>query len=292
MKRKAHLQLPNGATLYVDKPFGEDMKKIRMWLFLLIVFIFNSLLFADSIPTMDLTAKGSSGFLESAFFQQADPRDTGSGEVIPFLTIQGKGTEQGYNTDGPFEPGFDMKRGGKPGDPQGFTHSLALPDVPLVLLDGTNYRQFLLDINESNKKGDWLLSLDALQIYQAVSGNLDSFQSITGNSLVYDLDSGTDRWIGLGDLNAGNGSGDYFVYIPDDSFSSNPNAYIYLYSQFGQQSGWESSGGFEEWAVLKKEELVTLDHDIPLQTPEPTSLLLLGSGIVGLGFIILRKRKA
>jgi hypothetical protein len=260
------------------------MKRVQLRLVsaIAISFIFSNLLFATSIPTFDLTGKGSNAIVAGAFFQQIDSQSTGSGLINPFLTIQKNKTEQGYNTDGSFEKGFDMTR-------DGFNRSLKLSEAPIVEINNTAYRQFLLDINEPNNKGDERLSLDSLKIYQAGTSNIDSFAAIQKSPLVYDLGA---AWIGLADLNSGSGSGDYFVYIPSADFSADTSLnYIYLYSQFGKHSGWESSGGFEEWAVLNNQELVNPDNKVPLQTPEPGSLLLLATGVVGLGFVAIRKLK-
>jgi hypothetical protein len=258
------------------------MKRIQLCLIpaIALSILFSGSLFADSIPTWDLTGKGSSGIVADAFFQQIDSQSTGSGLINPFLTIQKNKTERGYNTNGSFEKGFDMTR-------DQFTRSLMLSEIPVVEINHIAYRQFLLDINEPNNREEESLSLDSLKIYQAGTSEIDSFADLQKSSLVYD--SGA-AWIGLADLNSGSGSGDYFVYIPSADFSASLN-YVYLYSQFGKHSGWESSGGFEEWAVLNNQELINPDCKDPLQTPEPGSLLLLATGIVGVGFVAIRKLK-
>jgi hypothetical protein len=180
-----------------------------------------------------------------------------------------------------------MKRGGNPNDNNGFTRSLTLEEIPLVRLDDVWYRQFILDINESKGRDGGLLSLDELAIYQAGSGDLGDFGLVKAGYLVYDSDKYSDTWLGLdASLNPGGGAGDLAVYIPDSLFSLDPlTPYVYLFSQFGMQPGWESSGGFEEWAVARPE-TVGLS-----EVPEPASLLLLGTGIVGLGFLAVKRKK-
>jgi hypothetical protein len=116
---------------------------------------------------------------------------------------------------------------------------------------------------------------------------LGEFGLIRAGYLVYDSDKDSDTWLGLdASLNPGGGGGDLAVYIPDRLFSLDPlTPYVYLFSQFGMQPGWESSGGFEEWAVARPETAALSE------VPEPASLLLLGTGIVGLGFLVMRRKK-
>ena len=121
--------------------------------------------------------------------------------------------------------------------------------------DGVAYREFLLDIDEPN--GGTFLSLDSLQIWQEESGNLTGFTPGAGfagahtNNLVYNLDAGGDNWVGLNaGLSRGSGQADIAVLVPDSLFiNDGTDRFVYLYSAFGAQSGWEAGGGFEEWGT-------------------------------------------
>lgn len=221
---------------------------------------------AFSLPTLDLTTAGSSGYIGGAYFQQVDPQPTGSGYIQPFVRISTKqDVVQGYNTDArPLE--FDENN-----SPE-FTRALSIDSVPILFLDGTAYRSFLLDINQTMAES--CLSLDSLQIYLADEGNLTGYPSNLGTK-IYDLDAGGDNWIKLDyALNHGSGSGDMMAYIPKSLFDG--GRYIYLYSKFGQSenSVFANNDGYEEWAVA---------------VPAPATLLLASIGVVCVGW--LRKSK-
>ena len=231
-----------------------------------------------SAATLDLTTAGSSGSINGAIFQQTDPQPTGTGVIDSFLRLQNNGIEQGYNTDArPVQ--FDEKT-----DPN-FTRSLLLSDVPIVNINGVDYRQFLLDINESNGQGRELLSLDQLQIFQATSPTLNNYDTssgqLVGATKIYDLDAGGDNSVLLNyDLNHGSGSGDMFAYIPNSLFDPS-TPYVYLYSRFGEDAAAEGTAdaGFEEWAVLQGQ--TPPNNEIPGPATLAFAVLGCGLGVVG-----------
>jgi hypothetical protein len=197
--------------------------------------------------------------INGAWFYNCNAASTGTGVIDSFVRIQQKGIEEGYNTDG------RPVRYQENTSPE-FTRSLLLSEVPVVDIGGTEYREFLLDINQKDRHP--LLSLDALQIYQAEVGNLTCRVSSLGTP-IYTLGSGSHgaNWILLDySLNNGSGSGDMFAYIPDSLFGS--KQYVYLYSKFGCHE--PANDGFEEWAVRKPENPVV---------PVPASIIL---GVLGL----------
>ncbi|HKS61475.1 MAG TPA: hypothetical protein VJT13_07250, partial [Xanthobacteraceae bacterium] len=198
---------------------------------------------------------GANGAL---FFSGTDLPATGSGVIDPFVRIQAKGTEQGYNTDArPYDATNDA------GATATFNHSIQLADVPLVEIGGVRYREFRLDINEANIGGKTnLISLDALKLFSADAGNLSGLDTTVGtvgatnafssgrSRLLYNLDSAGDIRVILTDWSTGSGHGDYAVLIPDAAFAGVAESqFIYLYSAFGDSDG--TNGGFEEWYVRK-----------------------------------------
>jgi len=215
-----------------------------------------------------------------ALFQTTNVQPTGTGVIDPFLTIQRTGTEQGFNTDGKFQ--FDEKR-------VAYTNALPLNSLQAVTINGVQYYQFLLDINESATDTGRLLSLNEVQVYL---GNTDSpianksggdFAGFkTPSTLVYDLDGAGDKTIELDyKLNSGSGSGDMYMYISkaafDAAYASTGYGYVYLYSAFGDPNG--SNAGFEEWAARK-------GPNGGNAVPAPPGLVLAG---MGFGCLLLRR---
>ena len=77
--------------------------------------------------------------------------------------------ERGFNTDA--RPLYlNQNR-----SPQ-FTRSIRLGDVPVVIVDGIAYREFLLDINQ--KSSSPLLSLDELRLYVGSAPDLTGYDAV------------------------------------------------------------------------------------------------------------------
>ena len=235
--------------------------------------------FADTPTALELLTVGEDGFINQAYFLQGDyEHSTGTGIIQPFLHVQQKGVEQGYNTDGSTD---QFPESNSP-----WTKSLLLSAVPVVSKlneQGVyeNYREFLLDINESSGGGDeGFLSLDALQLF--VGPVLDPEKSPLYypdnlGTKIWDMDASTNWTIYLDySLETGSGSGDMLAYIPSRLFTGGD--YVYLYCMFGDQGTdaegrrWGAWDGFEEWAVKTASPPV----------PEPGGLLAFATGLISL----------
>ena len=198
------------------------------------------------VPAVNLTARGAEALVGDAVVRQVDPQPTGTGYIRSFVRVQGAapggGAEQGYNTDArPLQ--YDENK-----SPQ-FTRSLTLGKVPVVSVNGVNYREFLLDINQ--KASASKLSLDEVRLYTGAVGNLAGYnpstRELAGLAPRFEL---ADSVILDARLNSGSGSGDMTLLVPEARFAgARATDFVYLYSKLGATAGYSANGGFEEWAV-------------------------------------------
>ena len=197
-----------------------------------------------------LTSRGAELVADGFIARQVAAQPTGTGHIHSFVRVQGAaaggGAQQGYNTTArPLQ--FDENK-----SPQ-FTRGLTLGQVPVVVVNGVAYREFLLDVNQ--KASAPLLSLDQVKVFLGGRPDLTGYDAaagtLAGRPPVFDLDADGDVSLILdARLNSGSGSGDMVLLVPDANFAgADPGTSVYLYSQMGGQAGARANGGFEEWAV-------------------------------------------
>ena len=213
------------------------------------------------VPTVvDLTHPGAHAVVGGAIVQQTPHLPTKTNDIDPFVQIHGSGVEQGYNTDArPLQ-----FRDENPD--RHVTHALTAGQVPRVNINGTDYREFLLDINQDGARPD--VVVDQIQLYFGDSPKLTGYnphtKTLAGKAPAYDLDAAGDVSILLNDrLNRGRGTGDMFLYVPDSVFvGTTTGTYVYLYSKMGGLHGAAADCGSETtWSVR--------DTGVVTQPPAP-----------------------
>jgi len=196
---------------------------------------------AAQATIVDLGSSGS-GTLNGALFETNSDHPTGTGVYDPFLTIQNKDWEQGYNSS---TGNFDTKR-----EPQ-WNHEIRFSDLQVTTINNIQYIGLSVDINENGKNP--LISLDGLKIF--TSSTLQSSTSTNGSgffngslgTLRYDLGN---NQVLYNDQNTGSGGGDINIFVPLSFFAgTNANDYVYVYQRWGNTD--PSDGGFEETSLIR-----------------------------------------
>ncbi len=253
---------------------------------------------AQADTVLNLTASPySASDNQGSFFARTDVQPTGTGVIKPFLTIQQKGTEHGYNTDSTNTALLlDDHRA-----PSAWVRSVSMDEIAAVTVAGKTglYAQFLLDINETNNDGH-LLSMDKLQLFWTTDPNITGYHETSftqgmatdgfaNATKIYDLDKTIDYRVDLDySFNHGSGSGDMYAFIPYAVIQAqlSQNKYLVMYSSFGVPD--TSSAGFEEWSVMTgSHPPVGAPPEVPLPTTALSGVILLGS----LGFCQRSRKK-
>lgn len=236
---------------------------------------------------VDLTAGGSGSLANdssggTAIYASLATSVVGTGFIDPFLRVSGGSVtpEQGFNSD--------LKKMQFQEDAS-WTSSLRLADVPIIQLTpgGTQFREFLLDINQNNNLTGQYLSLDAVRIWyggalvEGANGKPDpsytptddggfdykgSFKNANGASLTlaYSMDTKDNNNAVLLDYSVCNedpvcisdakGSGKNFdmrLLVPNSAFAgAAADAFVTLFSSFGWLHGTEvvtADGKVKTW---------------------------------------------
>ena len=230
-------------------------------------------------------------------FNQISPQSTGTGLIDSFVQIGQPGGSltftQAYNTT--------VNNVLNNGASDQFNHALSLSRVPTVTVNGTLYREFVLDINETGATP--LLSVSDIQVWLTNTGNQNvginggGKLALKDATLIYRLDNGTDDSIKMDySLNHGSGSGDMIMLVPNSLFVGGFNQVV-LYSSFG--SPITQDDGFEEWFVCVNKSTgapqactgSTTLAGTTSQVPEPSAMLLVGAGLLYLARVSRQRNK-
>jgi hypothetical protein len=174
----------------------------------------------------------------------------GTGALQTYLTVQNDGVERGYNTD--FRPvQFNASSDANQ------TRALPLANVPVVTVDGQEYREFVLNVDQIDANGDRQLSVDEIQIFTSTVNNLRNYSNanntLRAGSLVESpiwsldaLDGSTNDWLQVRAKANTAATGELALLIPNDLFAPG-ETFVYIYSRMGVNR--DANQGAEQWGV-------------------------------------------
>jgi MYXO-CTERM domain-containing protein len=242
---------------------------------------------AANAGVVDLTTANASGQIGSVLFQNFHITPAGSGNLNSFVRIGGnESVVHGYNTSG---RGSNFNSFNINSSPI-FTRDLTYGEIPTTIIGGVSYREFLLDINQTNANP--LLTLSQVAIFTSMSGGitpaLNGVYAGFGN-LIWEMNAGLEHDGSASmatpssrvemnySLQAGSGQADMYMYVPESLFAGVlASDFVYLYSIFGSPEG--NNDGFEEWAVRGVSPVIPLPN-------------IAGLGLAGLGMIAVRRTR-
>lgn len=187
-----------------------------------------------------------------------DAGSEGTGNMRRFVRIatpqNGPGVTQGYNTNArPLQFNeLDVNA----------TRAWKLKNVPVVTIGGVDYREFVLNVNQTKNKP--FVSLDEVRIFIDNTATLSNYNAnngkLVGAKLVYNMDAGGDNAIKLKALRNEDNTpvaGEMALLIPESLFAAQnakDKSFVYLYSKFGGQAAsggntFTANGGTEAWGA-------------------------------------------
>ena len=205
----------------------------------------------DGVNDADITPSGSFVNIGGVIFTDAVNTGSGTGNYNTFLAISDNdGIEEGFNSDDtpPIDDSNENIDHAK-------THTVKLSDLVIVTVDGVQYYEFRVDLNESNSDPNAQISLDQFKLYSSANGGITDTTTLFSQNLIYDMDAGGNKSVLMSDAeSSGSGNDDYAVLVPITEFAGlDPTTtYVYLFVQMGaadpvDPDTWDATATFEEW---------------------------------------------
>src|SRR6185369_15643320 len=139
----------------------------------------------DGINDYDITNAGDSVTIGGVTFADAVTVGSGTGNYNTFLAISNNsGVESGFNSDD--TPPID---GTNHDIDQAKTHTVKLSDLVIITVNGQQYYQFRVDLNEANSDPNAQISLDQFTLYSSTNGSIESTTTLFTQNLIYDMDA-------------------------------------------------------------------------------------------------------
>jgi hypothetical protein len=243
------------------------MKKILGCFLCVMLLVFGVSIPGTQATTIDLEVLGETT-IEGAIFGVVSNSKAGRGVYPTFLATQGDagnptGVNIGYNSD------YRPVEYNEVNTAQ-HNHSLLLADMGYVENGGVTYYSFALDADQAPGVDSYIY-LDQLEVYQTNNPSITGYNSGTDWNLVYQMDpvpNDVDIKINYSWGSGGSGLNDMYVDIPTSFFDSSFTNVVLFANFYGDNDGPQ------EWSYLAGEGTPPV--------PEPTTMLLLGAGLVGL----------
>ncbi|WP_340587236.1 DUF7507 domain-containing protein, partial [Erythrobacter alti] len=212
----------------------------------------------DSKDDVDLRIDGSAAIINGAIVETGSV-NAGTGNFNDFLGVQNTGTEFGFNTDTPDPSNPHIKTSSN------FTKTIKLSEIAVITIDGVDYYQFLLDVNESNANPtQQQISLDSFKLYTSTDATISTLAQLQAQHLAFDMDNvdpgnaATEYDVSVlftDAYSSGSGRSDLSILVPVDALETQgggpADTYLYLYTEFGYAGDdYRTDATFEEWRTV------------------------------------------